>query len=382
MKVAMLCQYPLHKMWGGPAVYIDRLAYHLSCIKDVDLHVITIGEEGKQFRRGNLNIHIVKIPKVLRVPFFIPFTTLILKHKVLKLDPDIVHAAQGTLPPYSLVAVLLKGRYPVLLTILGIISKEAEYNTNIGYRIGTFFNQPIEKYVISRIPNIIVEAPSIRDLICKNTNSNIYINPVGIDYDKIEDMHKYKGESNFDILYIGRLEKIKGVDILINSLYTVIKLIPGIKLYIVGSGSQAKNLKALARKLNLENNVKFLGFISEMEKYQKFKACKLVVVPSRWDCQPFALFDAAASGVPVIASDMSNPGIVDNGKTGFIFESENIEDLANKIITLLKNDKLREEMGNAAKEKAKQYDWNKIAERTVEIYREIIAKAKTKVMQH
>jgi phosphatidylinositol alpha-mannosyltransferase len=119
--------------------------------------------------------------------------------------------------------------------------------------------------------------------------------------------------------------------------------------------------------------VKFIGFISEEEKYLNYKACKIAVVPSRWDCQPAALFDAAASGKPVIASNMSNPGIVEDGRTGLVFKSEDIEQLGNKIITLLKNVQLREEMGKLAKEKVKQYDWSKVAERYVEIYEQAIA---------
>lgn len=173
--------------------------------------------------------------------------------------------------------------------------------------------------------------------------------------------------------FVNNLRKFKGVDILIKAIAVVIKVVPNISVYIAGSGPQETELKALVKRLNLEDLVKFLGFISEEEKYQYYKACKLVVVPSRWDCQPFALFDAAASGKPVIASDMSNPGIVEDGKTGFIFESENVEDLADKIITLLKDEKLRDEMGKANMEKAKQYDWCKVAERYIEIYKEVIA---------
>jgi glycosyltransferase involved in cell wall biosynthesis len=167
---------------------------------------------------------------------------------------------------------------------------------------------------------------------------------------------------------VNNLTKIKGVDILIKALQIVINSIPNLSVYIAGSGPQEKELKTLVKKLNLENYVKFLGFISDEEKYQYYKACKIVVVPSRQDCQPAALFDAAASEKPVIASDMSNPGIVEEGKTGFIFKSEDIEDLASKMITLLKNEKLREEMGIVAKAKVKQYDWSEVAERYIEIY--------------
>mgnify|MGYP001126324013 CR=1 FL=1 len=78
MRVTVLCQYPFKRMWGGPAVYIDRLTHHISCIKDVELHVITIGDKGKFFKKGNLNVHVVKISKYLRLPFVNTILTLIL----------------------------------------------------------------------------------------------------------------------------------------------------------------------------------------------------------------------------------------------------------------------------------------------------------------
>ena len=177
-----------------------------------------------------------------------------------------------------------------------------------------------------------------------------------------------------DIFIVVNLEKIKGVDILIKALPKVTKSIPNLSVRIAGSGPRENELKLLTKKLNLEAHVKFLGFISEEDKYQYYKACKIVVVPSRWDCQPFAPLDAAASGKPVVASCIGGiQDTVEDGKTGFLFEPENIEDLADKIVTLLKDEKLREEMGKAAKEKAKQYDWEKIAERTTEVYKEVIA---------
>ena len=372
MRVTVLCQYPFKRMWGGPAVYIDRLTHHISCIKDVELHVITIGDKGKFFKKGNLNVHVVKISKYLRLPFFIPILTLILRHKILKIDPDIVYAAQGTLPPYSTAAALVRGRYPVVLTVLGIVAKEVEYRTSISYRIWTSFNKPNERYVVSKIPNIIVGAKSIKNLIRTMTKSKIYVVPVGIEFEKMQKIEGHLNEKT-DIFFASRLAKIKGIDILIQAASRVINAIPNLSICIAGSGPQENELKSLVKRLNLEDHVKFLGFISEEEKYQYYRACKLVVVSSRWDCQPLTLFETAASGKPVIASDMSNPGIVEDGVTVFVFKSENIKDLANKIILLLQDEKLREEMGRSAKEKAKQYDWSKVAERYVEIYKDVIA---------
>ena len=67
------------------------------------------------------------------------------------------------------------------------------------------------------------------------------------------------------------------------------------------------------------------------------------------------------------------PDTIVDGKSGLLFEPENIEDLASKIIRLLTDEGLREEMGNAAREKARECDWARIAERTVEVYRDIIS---------
>jgi glycosyltransferase involved in cell wall biosynthesis len=81
-----------------------------------------------------------------------------------------------------------------------------------------------------------------------------------------------------------------------------------------------------------------------------------------------------AAGKAVVASNVSGiPDVLIHGKTGYLFESENAETLADKIITLLKDDKLRNTIEKAAEEKAKEYDWRKIVKKTVRIYKEIIS---------
>jgi glycosyltransferase involved in cell wall biosynthesis len=377
MKIAMICDYPLNRIYSGSMIYNDRLTHHLSYIRDIELHIITVGNENKQFKRDNLIIHIIKKRKFVFILYFHPVLLRTIKRKIIEIDPDVVHAITSGFI-CSPVVVFLQERYPSILTKYGIVAKELKYYREdykkIYQHIFSVFHIINERYVLSKIPNIIVDSLSIKNLVSKWTKSKIYVVPAGIEYEEIEKMqsHTLLNERP-DIFIVVNLEKIKGVDILINAIPIVKKSIPNISVLIAGTGPQENELKALVKRLNLEDHVKFLGFISDEEKYQYYKTCKIVVVPSRWDCQPAALFDTAASGKPVIASDMSNPGIVENGKTGFVFESENVEDLANKIITLLKDEKLREEIGKAAKEKVKQYDWSKVAERYVEIYKEAIA---------
>ena len=379
----------LLKLYAGSTIYEDKLTYHLSHIKDIELHIIAVGKENKQFKRDNLILHTIKERKNFRILFLLSLIQNV-KRKIAEIDPDVVHAISAGYH-YSLAAVFLRDKYPTVLTAYGITAKQIKYYREEYkkiQKIRTYILSPIhiikERYVLSKIPNIIVDSASIKNIVSKWTKSKICVVPAGIEYDEIQKIQsQILLNEKPDIFFVNNLKKIKGVDILLKAIPIVIRLVPNLSVYIAGSGPQENELKNLVERSNLEKHVKFLGVISDEEKYQYYKACELVVVPSRWDCQPAALFDAAASGKPVIASDMSNPGIVEDGKTGVIFESENAEDLADKIVTLLKDEKLREEMGKAAKEKAKQYDWSKVAERYVEIYKEAIVdfherKAKSK----
>lgn len=378
-KVVMLCGLPLNEIiYTGSKIYEDRLTYHLSHRRGVELHIITIGKEDRQFKKDNLMMHTIKKRKFISIPFFHPLLLWKIKRKTMEINPDCVHAiSTGFL--YSTVAAFLQDKYPTVLTAYGIVAKEREYYReeykNIYQHIFSVFHLINERYVISKIPNIIVQTSSIKNIISKWTKSKTYIVPSGIEYEEIKKIQSDSllNESE-DIFIVVNLENIKGVDILIKAVPRVTKSIPNLSVCIGGSGPQENELKALVKKLNLEDHVKFLGFISEEDKYRYYKACKIVVVPSRWDCQPFAPLDAAASGKPVVASRIGGiQNTVEDGKTGFLFEPENMEDLAEKIITLLKDEELRKKMGSTAKEKAKSYDWKKIAERTVEIYKEVIA---------
>lgn len=371
IKIAMVGRYPLSEIYGGYQWYIDRLSHYISHIDGIELHIITLSNEKREFKKDNLNIHAVKRIFNLPFPFTIPIDTWLLRCENLKVEPNIVHAIGAD--AYSMVSLTVCNKYPTVLTMVGIRGKESRFGGVLYSIFGMIVLKPLERYVVSKISNIIVETSSIKNLISKWTKSKIYVVPDGIEFEKVQEIPRHSLNEKIDIFLATRLAKIKGIDVLIKAVPIIINSIPNLSVRIAGSGPQEKKLKNLVKKLNLENHVKFLGFISEEEKYHYYKTCKLVVVPSRWDCQPITLFETAASGKPVIASDMSNPGIVEDGKTGLIFKSENVEDLAGKIITLLKDEKIREEMGRAAKEKAKNYDWTKIAERTFEIYKEVIA---------
>ena len=364
LKVVLFCGYS--EKFGNPT-YRDWLIRYLSDNKNIDLDVIAFGREKKEIERNNLKIHIVKQPRLFLAPFFLPKVIRTIKHKLEEIHPDILHA-YGSFIPYSTLVTFFRN-YPSILTVIGIWQIEKKYKSK-SFR--NLLNTINERYVISRIPNIIVESSHNKDLLSKMTQSKIYVVPDGIEFNKIQSFEP-DPVGKPDILFVGRISQEKGVDILIKAMPIILGCLNSVDLYIIGSGPQEEELKELVRKLDLEHCIHFLGFVSEEEKFQYYKSSKIVVIPSRWDFSPITIYEAMACGKPVIASDNTNSEILSNGKNGLLFRSNDVDDLASKLISLLKDDQLRQSMGKEALQEAGECDWSKIVERIVGVYKEVIA---------
>jgi glycosyltransferase involved in cell wall biosynthesis len=176
----------------------------------------------------------------------------------------------------------------------------------------------------------------------------IVIVPNGIDLSDFTNMPE-KGEFkkkyglNEDekiILYLGRIHKIKGIDILIKAFKEVIDTLDCVKLVLVGPDDGYLNeIKDLIKKLGLEKNIIITGALFGKEKFMAYVDADIFVLPSRYEIFPVSVLEAFSCGIPVIASNVGGlRGLILDGETGLLFESENIEQLANNILSLI-NDK-------------------------------------------
>ncbi len=372
MRVAIVSGYPLGESRSGSVTHVEKLAQHLSAIDGMEVHVITLGRKSEQLMRGRVAVHVLRgVGSVM--PFLFPITLRSMKRTVEGLNPDVVHALRGF--RFTAVAALLRNRYPAPITIFSVERMESRFDSNplrVFRRL--LISIPNEKYVIPRAAHIIVQTRFTEELVRQRTRSKIYLVPEGVDFHRICRLPSVALPDPPDIFIPVNFRRLKGLDILIRAMAIVKERVPHVRLDIAGSGEEEERLRNLVGALGLESNVRFLGFIADEEaKYQQYKSCKLVVVPSRWDVEPAATLDGAASGKPVIASKSSNSSLVLHGKTGFVYDTEDVEMLARRIVELLTDDRLREQMGNAAREKAREYDWSKIAQKTVEVYRAAIS---------
>lgn len=207
----------------------------------------------------------------------------------------------------------------------------------------------------------------------------IVIHP-GIDLEKFnenrvnkKEVEKIKKALNLEgrkvILYVGRLAKIKGVDLIIRALPEIKKEVPDIAFVIVGKGEDEENLKKITKELNLEKEVIFAGSVENSEKTLPYYfLADLYAGPSRElyfqgykHTESFGntYLEAQAMGKPVIAARVG--GVADavaDGQTGILVPADDTVALAQVIVKLLTDNQLKEKFALEAKKWAQKFSWS------------------------
>jgi len=167
-------------------------------------------------------------------------------------------------------------------------------------------------------------------------------------------------------IVLGRLSPEKGV----KTLLAAWKKVGDVPLKILGDGSQRAELEEIVRKEKLAN-VQFLGFLPHAEGMQWLQNARFMIIPSIWyEGFPLAIREAFACGKPVIASRLGGmAAIIEDGRTGLLFEPGDPDDLAAKVRWLMENKKAAAQMGKAARaEFEAKYTADKNYEMLINIY--------------
>jgi glycosyltransferase involved in cell wall biosynthesis len=198
--------------------------------------------------------------------------------------------------------------------------------------------------------------------------------PNGVDIKKIENIER-KNVENKVILYVGRLEKYKGVQFLLKSFYKIKEDIPTSQLLIVGVGPYKNNLVRIANRLKIIGDVKFLENVPEKELMKLYCASSLFVMPSRYEAFCIALIEAMACGLPVIATKVGGmKELIKPNETGFLIDyppNENL--LAELIISLLEDPDTSRRIGEKAREYVlNKFSWSVVVQHLFTLYRNIL----------
>ena len=356
---------------GGVYMHVMNIAERVSKLPDVELHIVALSADSRKHELFGCTTHFLKRVRGRGANYF--YNPRLIKNKILEINPDLVHI-HTTFASHAIASLMLPKKYPTIVTVHQCIKSDikSRLHPSIRQHIKLIIDPYLEKRLLEKAEHIVVPSPHLEEYYSALKNK-ISVIPNGVNLEEIRNS-SWVNENLMhpSILFMGRLERIKGVDTLIRSIQLVVCLIPDVHLYIAGSGEEEGELKHLVRKLDIVENVTFLGFISGDVKWSCYKSADLFVLPSLDDNAPVALPEAMACGKPVIASNVGGiPCVVEDDVTGLLFECGDVKDLAEKIVILLQNSELRGKMGRTGQERAKEFSWDGIAKRTMKLYETI-----------
>ncbi len=223
------------------------------------------------------------------------------------------------------------------------------------------------------IPNSYYTKDWMLKIVGENYRKQLRTIPGGVEINKfhkvntndIDKQYNLKGKKL--VVFAGKLTPYKGVKYLVGAA----KRIDG-EIFILGGGSQRKYLEEMVKNKGI-TNVRFLGHLGNNTSFliKLYSRADVFVAPSTWD-EPLGLviLEAMACETPVVVTRKGGiPLAVKDGKNGLFIKSKSSKDIAEKVNYLLKNDKLRFNMGKRARKIAEEkFDWDIIADKFINIY--------------
>lgn len=350
---------------GGAQLYTSQLASALSKTNDV---VVVLGDylyEKSHYDSSDARFYFVKnYPSYLLMLFvgMNPMTYVNLYKIIRKEKPDIIHIVHEDLI-LGFFLLLLKNRYTVVTTEHDPKLHDGEHITN---RILYYISRTLSRNLSTAI---IVHGQNLKNYLIekKVPAEKIFVIPHG-DFSYYKKYSTIAQEEACTLLFFGLIKDYKGLEFLIKAAPLVAQAIPDIKILIAGRGDFQKYKELIKNPDYFEIQNRYLN---DAEVAAVFSRAAIVVLPYVDGSQSGIIPIAYAFGKPVIVTNVGSIGeVVEDGKTGIIVPPKNSVALSEAIITLLKNDSLRKEMGtNAYKKMQNELSWEQIGRETMKVYR-------------
>lgn len=204
--------------------------------------------------------------------------------------------------------------------------------------------------------------------------ADITVIKCGIDHNLYKPNSRVEKEPTPLVVYVGRIKKYKSIEVLIKAFALVAKWFPQAKLAIIGDGDFLPQLKNMASELKLKDRIEFTGFVPQKEKVRWYQRAWVAVCPSLKEGWGLTNIEANACGTCVVASDV--PGLRDsvlNEKSGVLFEYGNEKKLAEILIKIISDEKLRGKLSKGGLEWANSFSWDKAAEESLTLMEKILS---------
>lgn len=304
------------------------------------------------------------------------FNAIFLRRLLAKVQPHLMHvhyvSGYGTLGTLS-------GFQPRVLSVWGTDIFNFPYMTKLN-KLLIHCNLKTARWVCS---TSWVMAQATRR-VYKNVDSKMTVTPFGVDLNRFKKQPELRlsDDSTIMIGTIKTLEDIYGIDILIEGFALARERIRNdnpqfaekLRLVICGEGPLEHYLKNLAKTLDIDHVTDFKGFIDHSSVPVVLNQMDIYVAMSREESFGVAIIEASACEVPVLVSSFGGlPEVVDHGTTGYVIPENTAEGLSNRLIELILDPDLREEMGKQGRKRvAEHYAWQDNLELMEQVYAHVL----------
>lgn len=183
--------------------------------------------------------------------------------------------------------------------------------------------------------------------------------------------------SEFRIVYAGRLDAIKGINLGIEAFHVFSRKFPKSSFKIIGVGPERERLASLVESLNIRNKVEFISWMEREELLEQLRFSDVLLFPSLRDGGGQVVIEAMACGKPVIGLNVGGPGFHIRKEWGLKIEPKNpeytIQEMARALEILYLDNDLRKKMGEAGKKRTEEfYLWERLGDQLQRIYQEVL----------
>lgn len=373
MKLALVSPYDFAYP-GGVTEHVTHLAEQFQS-RGHEVHIIapSSGEETEHVAALDAPVH--RIGRVVSIPangsvarITLSLRSYLQAKRLLQEEQfDLIHLHEPMMPALPLTVLRHSGT-----TNVGTF--HAFRNTPLTY----FYGKPILQPFFRKLHGHIAVSSAARDFVGEYFPADYRIIPNGIDFARFNTRLpplEQLTDRRPTVLFVGRLEKRKGLRFLLRAWPMVLARHPEARLVVVGRGRPLEGYKRFATRQGwAESDVMFAGYVPAEDLPRYYQACDVFCAPNTGqESFGIVLLEAMAAGAPIVASDIAGyRDVVRNGEEGLLVERQNPAALADRLCQLLANPELRAHMRRAGKLKARNYDWPRVGSQVLDYYEDVL----------
>ncbi|MFH1231831.1 MAG: glycosyltransferase family 4 protein [Planctomycetota bacterium] len=355
LKIALIFHGITPDITAGGETAISLIALYLSQEGHQVNVIVTQRKQGLPYKENRQGFCLWRIKKV-DIPKLRLFSQLLGIGKILyKIQPDVIFGL-GISP--GGIASALFGKLLGIPCITMVQGRDLFHGS-----------QALSRFALKWSDKVLVLTTDAKSKLCRIIRrQDAMIVPYGIELKEINLINTpTKKELNIldserVILYVGRLSREKGISYLISAMPEIIKQLDNVKLVICGEeegiAPNKNSLVSLVKELKLGSQITFTGKLPYQTVLKYMRLAEVLVLPSLEEDFGLVNLEAMASGLPIIASNVGGiPDVVKDGVNGFLVNPRDVQGIADKVITLLSDDKLRSRISQNNLVRARDYDW-------------------------